>query len=155
MKKLIISAFSLCVILHTGNGIYAQSSTAKLNKDALPTTANVLRWAKEAQPHFTKIVKKLEKVKIQRPKDIEKKRLILQANKTINTIIATGDKLSATDAAKYDKWFRDASSKWIDDCLEENPGSECCFSCRNGGTWQGWGNAWCAANCFVFQFPDF
>lgn len=155
MKKIIIAAFSLCVILHAGNGLYAQSTTAKVNNDALNTPTNVLRWAREAQPHFTKIVKKLEKIKIQRPKDMEKKRMILQANKTINIIIAAGNKLSAKDAAKYDTWFRDATSKWIDQCLTDNPGSECCFSCPNGGGWQGWGNSWCLANCFLFQFPDF
>jgi hypothetical protein len=155
MKKIIITAITVCAFLNINNTATAQQIVSKKNEAAAPTPKNVLAWARELLPQLEKFVEKLKKMKPAVQRDIETKKTIERAGQIAKEILEAGDKLNAADARKHDIWFRTAIAKGIDDCLERNPGSECCFSCKGSGGF-GYHNFWCQANCFVasFSWPD-
>lgn len=155
MKKLVITSIFLFAFLFAGKNLLAQTSDRIQSSPYSPTAHpddTLIIWAKEAQPHFAEIVRKLNSIKPQLENEIKIKKSILEAYKKIKLIIARGKRLKESDARTYDTWFRNIISQWIGECLENNPGSECCFSCQGSGG-SGWGASWCAANCFLFRFP--
>jgi hypothetical protein len=163
MKKLIVATLSLCAFLFTGNDLTAQTGVPNVisagnetNTNNTATPANVLKWTKEALPKIEQLSTKLEKIKLDGAKDqrklVKQQELLRNVQKQFEAINAKGTKLTAAEAKRYDTWFRNAILKGIDDCLTANPGSECCFGCKNGGG-SGYGSFWCLANCFVARFP--
>lgn len=173
MKKKIISALLISSMFFTGTILSAQLT----NKESDPkevqrrriiegysaefyagnrlenaTPANVLKWAKEALPKMEKLVPKLNKIKAADPGvKVDALRLLAQVNH-LKEIKAKGGKLLAIDARRYDRLLFDGMAASINECLESNPGSECCFSGHNPS--QGYGGLWAMANCFVARFPD-
>ncbi len=156
MKKIISTVLTLCVCFCLNSYVYSQSNITRVQNTGAPTTQNVLKWAKEAKPNFDKLSAKLEKIKPVKQKDIETKRIIVQAETIINEIIAKGSKLSTGEARKHNAWFQKAIFTLQNNCPDGPDGSECCFSCNTGhhpGGGSGWNASGCFANCFVFNFP--
>jgi hypothetical protein len=154
MKKVLL--FLLCTGLLLGNSSFAQTATTKMAAADEPTAANVLKWAKEELPKIEQLSAKLGKMKLHGAEDqrklVKQQELLRNVQQRFEAIIAKGTKLTAAEARRHDTWFRNAIAKGIDDCLTANPGSECCFGCKNGGG-SGYGSFWCFVNCFVIQFP--
>ncbi|MEO8112487.1 MAG: hypothetical protein ABI594_20730 [Ginsengibacter sp.] len=156
MKKIISTALTLCICFYINGTVYSQSNITRVQTAGAPTSQNVLQWAKEAKPNFDKISAKLEKIKPVKQKDIETKRIIVQAETIINEIIAKGSKLSTGEARKHNAWFLKAIVTLQNNCPNGPDGSECCFSCNSGhhpGGGSGWNASWCFAHCFVANFP--
>ncbi len=154
MKKIIIAAFTMCTLICASNTTHSQVNTIKTSQ-APATPQNVLQWAREAKPHFDELLPRLVKIKPTKQKDIETKRVILQAIKYLKEINSTGKKLSIQSARKYDNWFHNAILTLQNNCPNGPDGSECCFSCNgpHPGGGSGWNISWCFARCFVFNFP--
>lgn len=155
MKKVLL--LLLCTGLLLCNTSFAQTSTTKMAAAEEPTAVNVLKWTKEVFPKMELLSAKLEKIKLNGAEDqrklVKQQELLRNAQQRFEAINAKGTKLTAAEAKKYDTWFRNAMLKGIDNCLAANPGSECCFGCKNSGG-SGYGKFWCLANCFVARFPD-
>lgn len=121
------------------------------NRIEKATPANVWKWAKEALDKMEKLVPKLNKIKAANPTVKQDVLHILAQVNHLKEIRAKGVKLLAIDAKKYDRLLFDGMAASIDECLEANPGSECCFSGHNPS--QGYGGLWAMANCLVARFP--
>lgn len=156
MKKVIFILLATAMLC-TARNTYAQTATTKVVSATEATPANVLKWTKEVLPKMELLMPKLEKI-IASNNSQEAQALRGEAANIkafinhLKEINAKGTGLTATEARKQDKWLRSAMLKGLDDCLTANPGSECCFGCKNGGG-SGYGNFWCLTNCFVVRFP--
>lgn len=143
----------VALLLLLGNShVLSQQTSMKSRTAETPTAQNVLAWAKELSPKLKQLSPRLQKIKPQKQKDIAAKESILQVQQRLEEILKKGKRLTAGEAAQHDKWFRNVMSEGLQDCLERNPGSECCFSGQYGG--HGWGSLWSLSNCFVSNFPD-
>lgn len=118
----------------------------------MATPANVVKWATELNRELEKLMPKLSKIKTTNAKEAKTKKLIEDARARCAQIIRKGQQLTTADARVHDKWFWNGMFSLVGDCLETNPGSECCFSCNGGGA--GYSDFWCKANCFVWRFPS-
>ncbi|MBL7732096.1 MAG: hypothetical protein JNM88_13020 [Chitinophagaceae bacterium] len=152
MKKT-ISFLVVCLLL-TAINVNAQNVGTKLTAAETPTPANVLKWAAEFERKADsgglgqKLQYQLSEANnaYQKEKDV-----YVTALKKVKEIKAKGSRLTKREAEAYNTWFTTNANAVIGTCLEQNPGSECCFSCKGGG--HGWNRMWCMANCFVARFP--
>ena len=175
MEKKIITALLISSMFFTGHILSAQLTSKESdpkeaqrrkiiegysaefyagNRIENATPVNVLKWAKEALPKMEGLIPKLNKIKAANPgtkPSSDVLRLLAQVNH-LKEIKAKGARLKAADAKKYDRLLFDGMAASINECLEANPGSECCFSGHNSS--QGYGGMWAMANCFVARFPD-
>jgi hypothetical protein len=161
MKKLIIPSFCLGAFLFIGNVLNAQGNAGSPGNAGNAgnagittnnaTAANVLKWTKEVLPKMEQLSAKLDKIKPESAKDIESQKTILKALQTLRSINTKGTKLTAAEARRHDTWFSKAILTVQNNCPDGPDGSECCFSCSNGG--HGWNILWCFTNCFVVRFP--
>jgi hypothetical protein len=161
MKKLMMAAFTGCLILCSVTVLNAQRRSVVNGYAAefyaggrieMATPANVVKWATALSKELDALSSKLAKIKITTAKEAKTKKLIEDARARCAQIIRKGQQLTAADAKVHDKWFWNGMFSLVGDCLETNPGSECCFSCNGGGA--GYSDFWCKANCFVWQFPS-
>lgn len=174
MKKIIIPVLLICSLLFTGDLLHAQltakkndSTTAAQRRRIIEgysaefyagnrlenaTPANVLKWATELNTELGKSWAKLSKITPRNSKETTTKKNIQDAKNLCAQIIAKGNKLSTTDAKKHDRFLFNTMSFMLNECLEANPGSECCFSGHSPS--HGYGGLWYMANCFVARFPD-
>lgn len=152
MKQLISKSFFFGFVLLLSSDIHAQTIAAKTTATPSPTPQNVLAWAREFSPQIEKSLVKIQKISPATDADKKAKARFLKAATLAKEIIAKGTKLNVADAKKHDTWFRLALSESLDECLSQNPGSECCFAGEYQN--QGWGGLWYRANCFTARFPD-
>lgn len=174
MKKFLICTLFFCIFLLSGDMLFAQLASKKSdsanavqrrriiegysaefyagNRIENATPANVLKWAKEALSKMEPLVPKLEKIKATNPgkPSTDVLKLLAQVSH-LKEINAKGARLKAADAKKYDRLLFDGIAMMLDECLEANPGSECCFSGHNSAS--GYGGMWSMMNCFVARFP--
>jgi predicted DNA-binding protein len=169
MKQLMMAALTTCAVLFSATLLNAQLTSGETKKKGsivngysaefyggsrieMATPVNVVKWATELNTELVKLSSKLSKIKTTNVKEAKTKKLIEDARILCVQIIRKGNSLSATDAKKHDKWFWNGMFSLVGECLETNPGSECCFSCTGGGA--GYSDFWCKANCFVWRFPS-
>jgi hypothetical protein len=151
MKKFIAAPIILAFLFLSGN-MNAQTIAAKTSATPSPTPQSVLAWARELSPELEKALPKLKKINPVTEADRKSKERFLKAAQLAKEIIGKGTKIKTSEAKNYDTWFRLALSESLDECLTQNPGSECCFAGQYHG--QGWGGMWYRANCFTIGFPN-
>jgi hypothetical protein len=162
MKRVLMAAFTVCTLLFSSTVLHAQARASIVNGYAaefyaggrieMATPANVVKWATALSKELDALSSKLAKIRTKNPREAKTKKLIEDARTLCKQIISKGQTLTAADAKKHDKWFWNGMFSLVGDCLETNPGSECCFSCNGGGA--GYSDFWCKANCFVWRFPS-
>jgi len=162
MKSRITAALFVCTFWFCLNELQAQNRPSIVNGYAAEfyagarienvTPANVLKWATELNTELEKINTRLSRITPQSAKGKATKKLIIEAKALCLRIIGKGQTLSITDTKKHDRWFWDGMAQLVRDCIETNPGNECCFSCNGGG--QGYQHFWCKANCFLAGFTE-